>query len=86
MKTREFKFEASLSVVHRRPREGPPSFLVWTPGCSRIFMNKDTLIEALLETKSINFKWIRQNSDLDQFLDESDMTLRLDPDEPKADA
>ena len=49
-------------------------------------MNKDTLIEALLETKSINFKWIRQNSDLDQFLDESDMTLRLDPDEPKADA
>ena len=86
MKTREFKFEKSLSIVHRRPREGPPSFLVWTPGVSRIFMNKETLTEALLETKTLNYQWIRDNSEVDQFLDESDMTLRLDPDEPKANA
>ena len=49
-------------------------------------MNKETLTEALLETKTINYQWIQNNSEVDQFLDESDMTLRLDPDEPKANA
>ena len=49
-------------------------------------MNKETLTEALLETKTLNYRWVRDNTDVDQFLNESDMSLRLDPDEPKADA
>ena len=86
MKERKFHQPGVLSIVHRRPREGPPSFLVWTPGCSRIFMNKETLTEALLETKTLNYQWVKDNTDVDQFLNESDMSLRLDPDEPQADA
>ena len=86
MKPREFRFEKTLIIIHRRPKEGPPSFLVWTSGVSRIFMNKDTLTEALLEQKTINYRWIRDNSDVDQFLAESDMSLRLEGDQPKPDA
>ena len=38
MKTQEFRRPGSLVAVARRPYEGPPSFLVWTPHSSRIYL------------------------------------------------
>ena len=41
MKTQEFRRPGSLVAVARRPFEGPPSFLVWTPHRSCIYWASD---------------------------------------------
>ena len=41
MKTQEFRRPGSLVAVARRPYEGPPSFLVWTPHRSCIYLASD---------------------------------------------
>ena len=41
MKTQEFRRPGSLVAVARRPFEGPPSFLVWTPHRSCIYLASD---------------------------------------------
>ena len=44
MKPKEFRKPGALFVQYRRPREGPPSFLVWRPGTSTICMTRKELL------------------------------------------
>ena len=45
MKPKEFRKPGALFVQYRRPREGPPSFLVWMPGTSTICMDRKALLK-----------------------------------------
>ena len=47
MKTSEFRKDGALAVQYRRPREGPPSYLVWEPGKSFICMDRSSLLKAV---------------------------------------
>ena len=47
MKTSEFRREGALTIQYRRPREGPPSYLVWEPGKSFICMDRSSLLKAV---------------------------------------
>ena len=44
MKPREFRKPGALLVQYRKPREGPPSFLVWRPDSSTICMDRKALL------------------------------------------
>ena len=44
MKPKEFRKPGALLVQYRRPREGPPSFLVWKPDTSTICMTRKDLL------------------------------------------
>ena len=47
MKTSEFRRDGALIIQYRRPREGPPSYLVWEPGKSFICMDRSSLLRAV---------------------------------------
>lgn len=47
MTTQEFRLPGRLLIQWRTPREGPNSFLTWWPDVSRIFLDKEALIDAL---------------------------------------
>ena len=47
MKTSEFRRSDALWVQYRRPREGPPSYLVYTPGVSQICMDSKAVLKAV---------------------------------------
>ena len=47
MKSSEFRKEGALCIQYRRPREGPPSFLVWEPGKSYICLDRSSLLKAV---------------------------------------
>ena len=42
-----FLKQNALAIQYRRPREGPPSFLVWEPGKSYICMDRSSLLKAV---------------------------------------
>ena len=47
MRSSEFRRDGALTVEFRRPREGPPSYLVWEPGKSYICMDRSSLLKAV---------------------------------------
>ena len=47
MKSSEFRRDGALTVQYRRPREGPPSYLVWEPGKTFICMDRSSLLKAV---------------------------------------
>ena len=47
MKSSLFQREGALTIEFRRPREGPPSYLVWEPGKSYICMDRSSLLKAV---------------------------------------
>ena len=44
---KEFKRANALSVTYRKPREGPPSYLVWEPHKSYICLTKAEVLKAV---------------------------------------
>ena len=51
MKTSEFRRSDALWVQYRRPREGPPSFLIWEPYKSYICLTAEDVIKQTKWTK-----------------------------------
>ena len=47
MKPAEFRRDGALSIQYRRPREGPPSYLIWEPGKSYICLDRSSLLKAV---------------------------------------
>ena len=47
MKTSEFRRSDALWIQYRRPREGPPNYLVYTPGVSQICMDSKAVLKAV---------------------------------------
>ena len=64
MKSARFRRD-ELSIEWRRPREGPPSFLVYVPGKSWIALTSDQLFEGLME------EGISADDELKQFVTSS---------------
>jgi len=44
---KEFIRANALSVTYRKPREGPPSYLVWEPHKSYICLTKSDVLKAV---------------------------------------
>ena len=44
---KEFRRANALSVTYRKPREGPPSYLVWEPHKSYICLTKSDVLKAV---------------------------------------
>lgn len=47
MKSSEFRRDNALWVQYRRPREGPPNYLVWVPHKSFICLDRSSLLKAV---------------------------------------
>lgn len=47
MKLSEFRRDNALWVQYRRPREGPPNYLVWVPHKSFICLDRSSLLKAV---------------------------------------
>ena len=47
MKTTEFRRSDALWIQYRRPREGPPNYLVYEPGKSFICMTSKDVLKAV---------------------------------------
>ena len=47
MRASEFRRDGALTVQYRRPREGPPSYLVWEPSKSYICLDRSSLLKAV---------------------------------------
>ena len=47
MKTEDFRRADALWVKYRKPREGPPSYLVYEPGKSFICMTGNDVLQAV---------------------------------------
>ena len=75
MRSSEFRRDGALTVEFRRPREGPPSYLVWEPGKSYICMDRSSLLKAV--------KWPKYTATgikLREWLDEVE---QAPPEQPK---
>ena len=77
MKTSEFRRDGALTVQYRRPREGPPSYLVWEPGKSYICMDRYSVLKAVKWPK-----YTQTGARLREWLDEVEQsTPQEQPDE-----
>ena len=47
MKAKDCFKAGDLVILWRTPREGPPSFLVWWPNVSTIFLDRQTLLNGI---------------------------------------
>ena len=47
MAAKEFRRAYALSVTYRKPREGPPSYLVWVPHASFICLTRQDVLKAV---------------------------------------
>ena len=47
MKNQTFEGSDRLRITWREPREGPPSFLVYEPHYSKIFLSSRLMVEEL---------------------------------------
>ena len=81
MKPTRFERE-NLSIEWRRPREGPPSFLVYVPGKSWIALTIGQLFEGLLK------EGINADEELKQFVTASFFSSQAsgtdDPESPES--
>jgi len=46
LKPHRFEKGSDLQITWRQPREGPASFLVYTPGCSQIALTRKQVLKA----------------------------------------
>ena len=46
MKPHRFQKGSDLQITWRQPREGPASFLIYTPGCSQIALTRKQVLKA----------------------------------------
>ena len=46
MKPHRFEKGTDLQITWRQPREGPASFLMYTPGCSQIALTRKEVLKA----------------------------------------
>ena len=46
MKPHRFEKGTDLQITWRQPREGPASFLIYTPGCSQIALTRKEVLKA----------------------------------------
>ena len=46
MKPLRFEKGTDLQITWRQPREGPASFLIYTPGCSQIALTRKQVLKA----------------------------------------
>ena len=46
MKPHRFEKGSDLQITWRQPREGPASFLIYTPGCSQIALTRKQVLKA----------------------------------------
>ena len=46
MKPHRFEKGTDLQITWRQPREGPASFLIYTPGCSQIALTRTQVLKA----------------------------------------
>ena len=74
MKTSEFRREGALTIQYRRPREGPPSYLVWEPGKSFICMDRSSLLKAVKWPK-----YTATGAKLRDWLDEVEQSTPQEP-------
>lgn len=47
MAAKEFRRANALSVTYRKPREGPPNYLVWVPHASFICLTRKDVLKAV---------------------------------------
>ena len=77
MKSSEFRRDGALYVQYRRPREGPPNYLVWVPNKSFICLDRSSLLKAV--------KWPKYTSTgikLREWLDEVENSTPQETDAP----
>ena len=77
MRASEFRRDGALTVQYRRPREGPPSYLVWEPGKTFICMDRSSLLKAV--------KWPKYTATgikLREWLDEVENNTSQETDAP----
>ena len=74
MKTSEFRKDGALTVQYRRPREGPPSYLVWEPGKSYICMDRSSVLKAVKWPK-----YTQTGARLREWLDEVEQSTPQEP-------
>ena len=77
MKLSEFRRDNALWVQYRRPREGPPNYLVWVPHKSFICLDRSSLLKAV--------KWPKYTATgikLREWLDEVENSTPQETDAP----
>ena len=77
MRSSEFRRDGALTVEFRRPREGPPSYLVWEPGKSYICMDRSSLLKAVKWPK-----YTQTGTRLREWLDEVENSTPQETDAP----
>ena len=78
MRSSKFWREGALSVHFRRPREGPPSYLVWEPGKSYICLDRSSLLKAVKWPK-----YTATGTKLREWLDEVEQATPQETDAPR---
>ena len=61
MKNQTFEGSNGLQVTWREPREGPPSFLVYEPHYSKIFLSSRLMVEELGQREGL-LEWLDELS------------------------
>ena len=62
MKNQTFEGSDGLQVTWREPREGPPSFLVYEPHYSKIFLSSRLMVEELGQREGL-LEWLDSLTD-----------------------
>ena len=86
MKPHRFEKGTDLQVTWRQPREGPASFLIYTPGCSQIALTrKEVLKAARWPAKTPTGEALRQWLDEIEAIASSSVSSEVsDTDEPQS--
>ncbi len=74
MKTSEFRRSDALWVKYRKPREGPPSYLVYEPGKSFICLTSKDVLKAVKWPK-----YTQTGARLREWLDEVEQSTPQEP-------
>ena len=69
-----FLKHGALAIQYRKPREGPPSYLVWEPGKSYICMDRSSVLKAVKWPK-----YTRTGARLREWLDEVEQSTPQEP-------
>ena len=77
MRASEFRRDGALIVQFRKPREGPPSYLVWEPNKSYICMDRSSLLKAVKWPK-----YTQTGTRLREWLDEVENSTPQETDAP----
>jgi len=86
VKPHRFEKGTDLQITWRQPREGPASFLIYTPGCSQIALTrKEVLKAARWPAKTPTGEALRQWLDEIEAIASSSVSSEVsDTDEPQS--